>query len=75
MTDDYYLHLIPSTVSGNDIPQKMGEAFAYDLSALTAFASLSKEKQGEIIQLARSVTDPEEMAALVSGIKGYGTIG
>ena len=75
MKDDYYSHLIPSSVGENDIPPEMGEAFAHNLSALTVFASLSAEKQNELIQLARSVTTHEEMQAFVNGIESYGAIG
>ena len=75
MNDDYYRHLIPSSVGGSDIPTKMGEAFAHNLSALTVFASLSKEKQNELITLANTVGTKEEMTALVNSIEDRGAIG
>ena len=68
MNDEYFSHLIPSTVDGNDIPLGMGMAFSHNLSALTAFASMSAEKQEELIKKAHSVQTDDEMQALVNSI-------
>lgn len=70
MDNEYFSHLIPSSVDGNDIPLGMGAAFAHNLSALTAFASMSAERQEELIKRAHEVNSDEEMQALVNGITG-----
>lgn len=68
MNNEYFSHLIPSSVDGNDIPLGMGVAFAQNLSALTAFAAMTGEQQEELIRKAHSVRSDEEMEALVNGI-------
>ena len=75
MNDEYFSHLIPSSVDGNDIPLGMGQAFAHNLYALTEFARLSQEQQNELIRKAHSIRSSEEMEALVNGIGGSGPIG
>ncbi len=75
MNDEYFSHLIPSSVDGNDIPLGMGQAFAHNLSALTAFASMSNAEQEALIRKAHSVSSREEMEELVNGIEGSGAIG
>ncbi len=72
MNNEYFSHLIPSSVDGNDIPLGMGVAFAQNLSALTAFAAMSSEQQEELIRKAHSVKSDGEMEALVNGITGIG---
>ncbi len=75
MNDEYFSHLIPSSVDGNDIPLGMGMAFAHNLSALTAFASMSSAEQEALIKKAHSVSSRDEMEELVNGIDGSGVIG
>lgn len=75
MYDEYFSHAIPSSIDGNDIPLGMGNAFAHNLSALTAFVSLSTSEQQELIKRAHEVQSEEEMEALVNGISGTGAIG
>ena len=75
MNDEYFSHLIPSSVDGNDIPLGMGEVFAHNLSALMAFASLSNAEQTALIKRAHEVRSPEEMEMLVNGISQSGAIG
>lgn len=75
MNDEYFSHLVPSSVDGNNIPLGMGQAFAHNLSALTVFASLSSEQQEALIKKAHEATSREEMEALVNGISQSGAIG
>lgn len=75
MNDEYFSHLIPSSVDGNDIPLGMGQAFAHNLSALTVFASLTSAEQDALIRKAHSIRSEEEMEELVNGIEGSGAIG
>ena len=75
MNDEYFSHLIPSSVDGNDIPLGMGEVFAHNLSALTAFVALNSAEQEALIKKAHEVRSKEEMEALVSGISQSGIIG
>lgn len=75
MYDEYFSHLIPSSVDGNDIPLGMGEAFAHNLSALTAFAALNSTEQEALIKKAHEMHSKEEMESLVNGISQSGVIG
>lgn len=75
MNDEYFSHLIPSSVDGNDIPLGMGEVFAHNLSALTAFASLNSAEQEALIKKAHEVKSHEEMESLVNGIAQSGAMG
>lgn len=59
---------VDSGVLNSDIPQGLAMAFCQNAAAMTAFANMSAEEKGEILDMARHISSKKDMIALAQNI-------
>lgn len=59
---------VDTGVLNSDIPKGLAMAFCQNAAAMTAFANMSAEEKGEILDMARHISSKKDMIALAQNI-------